>query len=161
MTLQDLTNWMNEQMNGCNSIITVSDGNGGGGVNVCTANYIATMIDYIDVNYDDNDISIVEDEEELNRVANEIKGVDELTNYDAVIKLGEWMDGIIYILYFGAEVEDVDLIKTNHCGDTLSWSFMGKNYSCTGEFYVDRDGKLHHTFFAPSGREIEIVTSYE
>lgn len=39
--------------------------------------------------------------------------------------------------------------------------FMGKEYSCTGEFYVDTDNKLHHTFVAPSGREIEIVCDYE
>lgn len=56
---------------------------------------------------------------------------------------------------------DITLTKGGYGHDTLTWSYMGKEYSCTGEFYVDADNKLHHTFIAPSGMEIEIVTPYE
>lgn len=60
------------------------------------------------------------------------------------------------------DVEDVELMKGNHnTGDTLSWTYNGKDYSCTGEFYVDKDNNLHHTFIAPNGKEIEITIPYE
>lgn len=59
------------------------------------------------------------------------------------------------------EVEDVELTKGGYGHDTLTWSYMGKSYECTGEFFIDKDNKLHHTFVAPSGKEVEIVTPYE
>lgn len=59
------------------------------------------------------------------------------------------------------EVEDVELTKGGYGHDTLTWSYMGKDYDCTGEFFIDKDNNLHHTFIAPSGKEIEIVTPYE
>lgn len=60
------------------------------------------------------------------------------------------------------EVENVELLKGGYNqGDTLIWTYADKDYSCTGEFYVDKDNNLHHTFIAPSGKEIEIVTPYE
>lgn len=67
-----------------------------------------------------------------------------------------------YVEEIEAKVEDVDLMKGNYnTGDTLTWTYKGKEYSCTGEFYVDKDNNLHHTFIAPTGEEIEIVTPYE
>ena len=69
-----------------------------------------------------------------------------------------------WVEFFTAEpnVEDVELMKGNYnTGDTLTWTYNGKEYSCTGEFYVDKDNVLHHTFIAPNGKEIEITTPYE
>lgn len=59
------------------------------------------------------------------------------------------------------EVKDVELTKGGYGHDTLTWSYMGKSYDCTGEFFIDKNNNLHHTFIAPSGKEIEIVTPYE
>jgi len=58
------------------------------------------------------------------------------------------------------EVEDVTLTKGSYGHDLLEWSYNGKDYSCEGEFYVDKWGNLRHTFIAPDGTEIEIITNY-
>lgn len=56
-------------------------------------------------------------------------------------------------------ISNVELMKsTNYC--TLSWVFDGVDYSCTGEFFVDNDGNLHHVFFTPQNEELEIVVPY-
>lgn len=69
-----------------------------------------------------------------------------------------WKQTFLHIV----KVEDVDLMKGNYnTGDTLTWTYKGEEYSCTGEFYVDKDNNLHHTFIAPTGEEIEIMTPYE
>ena len=57
-------------------------------------------------------------------------------------------------------VTNVELLKTSHQGDTLTWDYAGKLYSCTGEFYVDEKGYLHHLFVTPNGREISIKVKY-
>lgn len=59
-------------------------------------------------------------------------------------------------------VENIELLKGNYNqGDTLSWSYDGKDYSSTGEFFVDKNNMLHHTFVTPDGKEIEIEIKYE
>ena len=59
-------------------------------------------------------------------------------------------------------IENVELLKGSYNqGDTLSWSYGGKDYSATGEFFIDKDNILHHTFVTPDGDEIEIETKYE
>lgn len=59
-------------------------------------------------------------------------------------------------------VTDVELTKGNYSqGDTLSWTYAGKEYSATGEFFVDSKGYLHHSFFTPRGKEIEIKVKYQ
>ena len=58
-------------------------------------------------------------------------------------------------------VTNVTLIKgDNDNRDTLCWSYMGKDYTCTGEFYVDECNILHHNFISPLGKEIDIVIRY-
>jgi len=59
-----------------------------------------------------------------------------------------------------AKVEDVMLSKHGYNDDYLTWTYMGKEYWAEGEFHVDDSGELHHTFNAPNGKEIEIVTPY-
>lgn len=57
-------------------------------------------------------------------------------------------------------VTDVELTKGGYGHDTLTWVYGGKNYDCTGEFYVDKQGYLHHTFVTPTGKEKEIKVKY-
>ena len=92
---------------------------------------------------------------EANQVLAELQAYCDEKGYKNVILCVEGVED------FG-EVDDVELMKGSYnTGDTLSWSYNGKDYSCTGEFYIDDNNMLHHTFFAPSGKEIEIVTPYE
>lgn len=58
------------------------------------------------------------------------------------------------------EISDIRLTKHNNGFDYLEWSYDGKEYWCQGGFYVDRDNVLHHTFFAPNGKEVEITCQY-
>lgn len=65
--------------------------------------------------------------------------------------------------YFDDEehvVEDVDLMKAGYGHDTLTWTLDGEEQSCTGEFYVDKEGMLHHTAIAANGDEVEITIKY-
>ena len=57
-------------------------------------------------------------------------------------------------------VEDVELEKGGYGHDTLSWVLDGEYQDCTGEFYVDKTGMLHHTAIAPNGDEVEITAKY-
>ena len=65
--------------------------------------------------------------------------------------------------YFDDEehvVEDVELLKAGYGHDTLAWVLDGEEQSCTGEFYVDKEGMLHHTAIAANGDEVEITIKY-
>lgn len=158
MTITELKKWMREQLEQGNRIAVVTAGQGGSGYALAEDEAIIADVD----NYDDNEISIVKDDDELEMLKAELAGHDDLHNYDAVVKLRNDEDNILYIMYWTDEApSDITLTKGNHQGDNLTWSFMGEDYCCTGEFYVDKDNMLHHTFFAPSGRVIEIVTPYE
>lgn len=158
MTINELKNWMREQLEQGNSIAVVTAGQGGSGYALAEDEAIIADVD----NYDDNEISIVKDDDELEMLKAELAGDDNLCNYDAVVKLSNENNNIIYIFYTAEAPSDIVLTKGSYnMGDNLTWSFMGEDYCCTGEFYVDNDNMLHHTFFAPSGREIEIVTPYE
>jgi hypothetical protein len=57
-------------------------------------------------------------------------------------------------------VEDVELEKGGYGHDTLSWVLDGEYQDCTGEFYIDKAGMLHHTAIAPNGDEVEITAKY-
>lgn len=57
------------------------------------------------------------------------------------------------------KVEDIELMKAG-CHDTLTWVLDGEEQSCTGEFYVDKEGMLHHTAIAANGDEVEITIKY-
>lgn len=58
------------------------------------------------------------------------------------------------------EVENVELEKHGNGSDYLSWKIDGTEQWCQGEFFVDKDGNLHHTAIAPNGDEVEIVVKY-
>ena len=58
------------------------------------------------------------------------------------------------------KVEDVELTKAGYGHDTLTWVLDGEEQSCTGEFYVDKEGMLHHTAIAANGDEVEITIKY-
>ena len=47
-------------------------------------------------------------------------------------------------------------VNYNHSTETLTWTYAGKEYNCTGEFYIDLGGYLHHTFVTPTGKEKEV-----
>lgn len=57
-------------------------------------------------------------------------------------------------------VEDIELMKAGYGHDTLAWVLDGEEQSCTGEFYVDKNGMLHHTAIAANGDEVEITIKY-
>lgn len=57
-------------------------------------------------------------------------------------------------------IEDVELEKHGNGSDYLSWKIDGTEQWCQGEFFVDKDGNLHHTAIAPNGDEVEIVVKY-
>ncbi len=148
---------MKDQLEQGNSIAVVTAGQGGSGYTLADDEAIIADVD----NYDDNEISIVKDDDELEMLKAELAGDDDLRNYDAVVKLFNNEGVILYVMYWTDEApSDITLTKGNYMGDNLTWSFMGEDYSCTGEFYVDDNNNLHHTFNAPSGKEIEIVTPY-
>lgn len=42
-------------------------------------------------------------------------------------------------------VDNIELMKGGYGHNTLSYTFNGKRYDTTGEFYVDEDNILHHT----------------
>ena len=58
------------------------------------------------------------------------------------------------------KVEDIELMKAGYGHDTLTWVLDGEEQSCTGEFFVDKNGMLHHTAIAANGDEVEITIKY-
>jgi len=58
------------------------------------------------------------------------------------------------------KVEDIELMKAGYGHETLTWVLDGEEQSCTGEFYVDKEGMLHHTAIAANGDEVEITIKY-
>ena len=158
MTINELKNWMREQFEQGNSIAVVTAGQGGSG-------YATTDNEAIiaDVNrFDDNEITIVDETAEIKMLNKALAGEDELSNYDAVVKLANDEGEVLYILYYNDEQpEDVMLSKHGNNDDYLSWSYMDKEYWAQGEFYVDDSNVLYHTFITPTGREIEITCDYE
>lgn len=58
-------------------------------------------------------------------------------------------------------VTDVEIVKGNsHQSDTITWMYGGVEYSCTGEFFVDNKGYLHHSFITPRGKEVKFKVKY-
>lgn len=57
-------------------------------------------------------------------------------------------------------IENVELKKHPHQGDYLSWEYDGKEYWCQGEFFVDKNGILHHNWETPDGEEVDITIAY-
>lgn len=118
------------------------------------------------INYAINEASSEDVAQVLNVDADAIQGAlvdfaeewneaDEPKDGDAVID--KWVE----FFTSNENPTDITLTKGGYGHDTLTWSYMGKSYDCTGEFFIDKNNNLHHTFIAPSGKEIEIVTPYE
>lgn len=40
-------------------------------------------------------------------------------------------------------------------GYYISWTYGGENFWAQGEFYIDRQGYLHHSHITKTGKEIE------
>lgn len=123
-------------------------------------NYVASVRDYKDGGVADPVMMTKEEAEGLlaeldNYVRNE-EGLDEEQLW-AYEKKG-W--GFTVEEFDGHNLEDVELEKGGYGHDTLSWVLDGEYQSCTGEFYVDKTGMLHHTAIAPNGDEVEITAKY-
>lgn len=57
------------------------------------------------------------------------------------------------------EVEVLD--KGNYSqGDTLTYLADGIEFTATGEFYIDRQGVLHHTHVFDDGTEMDVAVPY-
>ena len=52
------------------------------------------------------------------------------------------------------KVTDIEVSKASN-GYYVTWNYGGKAYWAQGEFYIDREGYLHHTFSTPTGKEKE------
>ena len=58
-------------------------------------------------------------------------------------------------------ITDVMLTKHHNGSDNLQYKADGKTYEVDGEFYVDKEYKLHHTHIFENGDEMEIVIPYK
>lgn len=141
-----------------NSLAVITAGQGGAGYTLTNNEAIIADVD----RFDDTEISIVEDIVKLVFVKDELRGEhNSLELYDAVVRLANDEGEVRYILYDNNEQPtDITLTKGCYGHDLLEWSYMGKQYQCEGEFYVDESNNLHHTFIATTGKEMEITTSY-
>ena len=86
MKIKELTNWMKETFEQGNGVIAVSAGQGGSGAELVMKELGETLIADVAM-YDDTEISIVEDATEIEEVGIMIDHLDQLSNYDAVVKL--------------------------------------------------------------------------
>lgn len=57
-------------------------------------------------------------------------------------------------------IENVECTRDGHQGITLSYDLDGYHAEVTGEFYIDKDGMLHHTAIDCEGHEVEITYKY-
>ena len=58
-------------------------------------------------------------------------------------------------------IEDIMLTKHSNGCDNLQYKADCKTYEVDGEFYVDKEYKLHHTHIFENGDEMEIVIPYK
>lgn len=115
-------------------------------------NYM-TVADYI-INDAENNTGYYEcfDDEELDETGEPSEAqIDELKAY-----LRE-----PYTTPIEHRIEDVMLTKHHNGSDNLQYTADGKTFEVDGEFYVDKENKLHHTHLFENGDEIEIVIPYE
>lgn len=52
------------------------------------------------------------------------------------------------------KVTDITVSKTND-GYYVEWMYAGTPHWAQGEFLIDKDGYLHHSFLSPRGKEVE------
>ncbi len=57
---------------------------------------------------------------------------------------------------------EIEIIEVGKSGDGLylQYEIDGTQYDCTGEFYIDKNGVLHHTHIMPDGEEVEVTYQY-
>ena len=58
-------------------------------------------------------------------------------------------------------IEDIMLTKHSNGSDNLQYKADGKMSEVDGEFYVDKDDRLHHMHIFENGDELEIVIPYK
>lgn len=60
-------------------------------------------------------------------------------------------------------VNNVECTKDGNQGITLYYEIDGKPFTVTGEFYIDKNGVLHHSAIDPTNEneEIEIMVQYK
>ena len=58
-------------------------------------------------------------------------------------------------------IEDIMLTKHSNGSDNLQYKADGKTYEVDGEFYVDKEYRLHHTHIFENGDEQEIIVPYK
>lgn len=58
-------------------------------------------------------------------------------------------------------IEDIMLTKHSNGSDNLQYKADGKMSEVDGEFYVDKEDRLHHTHIFENGDELEIVIPYK
>lgn len=112
-----------------------------------------TVADYI-INNAENCSGYYEffDDEELDETGEPTEAqIDELKAY-----LREY-----YTTPIEHRIEDIVLTKHGNGSDNLSYVADGKNFEVDGEFYVDKEYRLHHTHIFENGDEQEIVIPYE
>jgi hypothetical protein len=56
-------------------------------------------------------------------------------------------------------IDNIEITKMG-MGYNLNYSVDGKDYTVTGEFYIDKDGYLHHTHIADD-EELDIVAKVD
>lgn len=52
------------------------------------------------------------------------------------------------------KVTDLTVSKINN-GYFVEWMYAGTLHRVKGEFFIDKDGYLHHSFPSPRGKDIE------
>ena len=58
-------------------------------------------------------------------------------------------------------IDNIQLTKHSNGNDNLSYTADGVFKEVDGEFYVDRQHKLHHSHIFEDGTEIEITIPYK
>ena len=98
MTINELKKWMRGQFEQGNSILCTTAGQGGSGVAYMHPDMADWNIADVD-KFDDNEISIVDNEDELNKVNSLLDYITYANENDAIIKLANAEGNIIYIVY--------------------------------------------------------------
>lgn len=92
MTINELKNWMRVQLEQGNSIAVITAGQGGSGYALADNEAIIADVDSYKT------IAVVNDNADLTTIASEMAGVDELSNYESVVKLSNNKGEVLYIL---------------------------------------------------------------
>ena len=92
MTINELKNWMRVQLEQGNSIAVITAGQGGSGYALTNNEAIIADVDSYKT------IAVVNDNADLTTIASEMAGVDDLSNYESIVKLSSNEGEVLYIL---------------------------------------------------------------